>query len=409
MKEDRISLANCTDCTGCMACGDICPKQCISFKIKDDGFWYPHIDYQSCIGCHTCERTCPVITQIKPNEHVTNAYAAWANKEVRKNSASGGAFYAMAMEVIIKGGYVAGAVFDGKNVKHILTNTLEDLKAIQGTKYFQSRTAGVFKQIKQLLKEGKVVLFGGTSCQVAGLLNVVGMNNENLITVDLICYGVPSTLTIDAEERMRGKKLSRIITNRDKNHKGGWRDCYYMTCEWDDGSITVSSPKESFMLAAFNGGMVMRSSCYHCLYKNINRLADITIGDYHNVKDFDEEKNNGISLVLTHTDEGDRFLHTVQGLEIHERPLMESLNGKRTIYYNDSIYERHPMRRIMPWALKHAPIWLINIAYRGFVKTYNPLIWPLSAIGLAYREINQYKANKELKIKYNENRRTYIP
>lgn len=410
MKGDRIELAQYNDCSGCMACGDACPKQCISFIMKDDGFWYPQIDYNNCIGCHTCEHTCPVLSRKKTSESPPNAYAAWANKEVRKNSASGGAFYAMAVEIINRGGYVSGAVFDGKYVKHILTNSIDDLKAIQGTKYFQSRTTGVFKQIKQLLKEGKVVLFGGTSCQVAGLLKVVGEENDNLITVDLICYGVPSTLTIDAEERMRGKKLRRIITNRDKNHDGGWRNCYYMTCEWDDGTITVSSPGDSFMLAAFNGGMTMRKSCYHCFYKTISRQADITIGDYHNVKDFEEEKDNGISLVLTHTERGKSFLRLIQGLEIHERPLLESLNGKRTIYYNDSIYERHPLRIIMPWALRNAPIWFVNIAYRGFIKTMNPFVWPFSIIGLVYREINQYKANIAFKnIKYNENRCTNIP
>ena len=214
MRGDKIVLAQSNDCSGCMACGDACPKQCISFIMKDDGFWYPQIDYNNCIGCHICEQTCPVYSRIKTSERRPNAYAAWANKEVRKNSASGGAFYAMAVEIINRGGYVAGAVFDGKYVKHILTNSLDGLKAIQGTKYFQSRTTGVFKQIKQLLKEGKFVLFGGTSCQVAGLLKVVGEENEKLITVDLICYGVPSSLTIDAEERMRGKKIKRIITNR---------------------------------------------------------------------------------------------------------------------------------------------------------------------------------------------------
>ena len=393
----HINLAPQQSCTGCMACGDACPKGCISFVCCGDGFSYPHINHDKCIGCFACQRTCPVLSPIPANSKYPKAYAAWAEKETRHKSASGGAYFAMAKAVVQDGGFVAGAVFDGKGVKHILTDELDELKAIQGTKYFQSSTTGIYKQIKSLLKEGKTVLFGGTSCQVAGLLNIVGDKRKNLITVDLICYGVPSALTIEVEERMRAKKLKRIISNRDKNHEGGWRNCYYMTCEWDDGSQTVSSPQESFMLAAFNSGKVMRSSCYNCSYKNLKRQADITIGDYHNVKDFDEEKTDGISLVMTHTPVGDTFLKSVSELSIHERPIEESLNGKRTIYYNDSIYGCHPMRKTMTWMLRHAPLWLLNVSYRSLVKSKNPLVWPFTVFDLFYREINQRRANKKMK------------
>lgn len=392
-----IHLAPVASCTGCMACGDVCPKGCISFPEGKDGFWYPQIDTETCIQCQSCMRACPVITPVEKSDGLPKAYAAWAGKDIRKKSASGGVFYAMAENVIRNGGYVSGAVFDGYKVKHILTNNLSELSLIQGTKYFQSNTLGIYHQIKKLLLEGKTVLFGGTSCQVAGLLNIVGKNRDNLITVDLICYGVPSSMTITIEEKIRGKKLKKIISNRDKIHPGGWRNCYYMTCEWEDGSKTVSAPRESFMLGAFNSGKAMRMNCYHCPYKRLERPSDITIGDYHNVKGFDEEKNDGISLVLIHTDKGERFLLEGNSVSVHERPLTESLKGKRTIYYNDTMYASHPMRKMMPWMFKHAPLWLLKITYQGFVKSKNPLVWPFSAFDLVYREVNQRKANHKLK------------
>ena len=380
-----------------MACGDVCPKGCILFPEGKDGFWYPQIDSDACIHCQSCQRACPVLTPVSFTKRLPKAYAAWVGKDARKESASGGAFYAMADAVIHKGGYVAGAVFDGYNVKHILTNDLSELTLIQGTKYFQSNTSCIYHQIKKLLLDGKIVLFGGTSCQVAGLLNVLGKKRDHLITVDLICYGVPSFLTINVEEKIRGKKLKRILSNRDKNHPGGWRNCYYMTCEWEDGSKTVSAPHESFMLGAFNSGKAMRMSCYHCLYKKLERPSDISIGDYHNVKGLDEEKNDGISLVLTHTDKGEKFLQDINLLSVHERPLTECLKGKRTIFYNDTMYASHPMRRLMPWMFKHAPIWLLKITYQGFVKSKNPLVWPFSVFDLVYREVNKKKANQKLK------------
>lgn len=395
-EKEAIKLAPINSCTGCMACGDVCPKGCIAFSIGKDGFWYPLINHDICIKCHSCEQACPIINSKKKEKTTPKAYAVWASKEVRNNSASGGAYYALASQVIKDGGYVAGAVFDGYRVKHILTNKVEELERIQGTKYFQSNTSGVYKEIKRLLCEGVKVLFSGTSCQVAGLLNVVGKEYNNLITVDLICFGVPSSLTVGAEEKVRGKRLKRIVSNRDKNHEGGWRNAYYMTCEWDDGSITISSPKQSFMLGSFCSGKVMRESCYHCPFKTIERESDITIGDYHCIKDFEEEKTDGISLVFVHTEKGEKELLGNPYLTIHERDIKECLPFKRTIYHNDSIYGKRVVRRWMPFFLKHAPNWLLKVIYQDIVKSKNPLVWPLTAIDAIYLIANNWKANKEL-------------
>ena len=390
-------LAKHKDCSGCKACGEVCPKGCISFKVEEDGFWYPYVRQEACIGCHACERACPVISPIVQDVDTRpRVYAAWTEKEARHNSASGGAFYAIASDVIAKGGYVSGAIFEGKIVRHILTNKVDDLKAIQGTKYFQSDPDGVFRKIKTLLREGNTVLFGGTSCQVAGLLNTVGGKNDNLITVDLICYGVPSALIIDVEERMRGKKLKRIISSRDKNHEGGWRDSYYMTCEWDDGSTTVSSQKESFMLGSFCSGKVMRNSCYHCPYKTLSRQSDLTIGDYHCVKGFEEQKTEGISLVFVNTDKGSKTIEDCSSITIHERELSECLPNKRTIYYNDTMYGKRLSRLWMPFLLRKAPNWILKVLYQVIVKSKNPLVWPLTAIDAFYLLENNRKAKKYL-------------
>lgn len=390
-------LASHINCSGCMACGEVCPKKCISFVIGDDGFWYPQIDQKECIRCHACERACPITNPINKREgSIPKAYAAWADTKERHQSASGGVFYALGETVIKNGGYVSGAVFEGTRVKHIVTTKLNDLKRIQGTKYFQSDASGVYKEIKRLLQEEKTVLFGGTSCQVAGLLKVVGDKNKNLITVDLICYGVPSSLIIGVEERIRGKKLKNILSSRDKNHVGGWRNSYYMSCEWDDGTITTSPQKDSFMLESFCSGKVMRNSCYKCPHKTIYRLSDLTIGDYHCVHGFDEQKEEGISLVYANTVVGAQTLLN-SNLVTHERDIRESLPHKRTIYYNDTIYGKRLTRKWMPFLLKHLPCFMIKPLYHVIVRSKNPLIWPLTAIDVMYYLINNQKAKKELK------------
>ncbi len=398
MEAKRLPvLASQDACSGCMACGEVCPKDCVSFKMGKDGFWYPQIENESCIGCHSCERVCPVITPISHDvNHPPKVYAAWTVKDARHNSASGGVFFAIAESVIQAGGYVAGAIFEGKTVKHILTNKIDELKLIQGTKYFQSYTCGIYKQIKKLLIEGNTVLFGGTSCQVAGLLNVVGEKQDNLITIDLICYGVPSALTIEVEERIRRKKLKRIISNRDKNHDGGWRDSYYMTCEWEDGTITVSPQKDSFMLSSFCSGKVMRNSCYCCPYKTIYRQADLTIGDYHCVKDFEEQKKEGISLVYVNSGKGESAFKNGDSLIVHEREIQESLPFKRTIFYNDTMQGRRFERIWMQQILRYAPCWMLKYLYQANLKSLNPLVWPLMAIDILYYIKNNRKIKKDI-------------
>ena len=398
MENRRLPvLANHDACSGCKACGEVCPQTCISFNMGNDGFWYPQINHDACIGCHACERACPVITPKNlADKLLPRAYAAWTEEKARHKSTSGGAFYAMAKAMIQNGGYVSGAVFDGARVKHIVTNRNEDLSRIQGTKYFQSDTTGVFKEIRRLLREGKKVLFGGTSCQVAGLLNVVGEKSDNLITIDLICYGVPSSLIIGVEERIRGKKLKRLISSRDKDHDGGWRNSYYMTCEWDDGTTTVTPQKDSFMLGSFCSGKVMRNSCYRCPYKTIYRQADLTIGDYHCVQGYDEQRCEGISLVFVNSEKGSKIFESCTTMVSFERDLCESLPHKRTIYFNDAIYGRRLERVWMPQLLRHAPFWMLSLLYQNNGKSKNPLRWPFMVIDAFFFVINSYKAKREL-------------
>ena len=58
------------ECCGCNACGDICPKNAISFKTDIEGFWYPEVDMEKCIDCGLCEKVCPIINikELKKNE-----------------------------------------------------------------------------------------------------------------------------------------------------------------------------------------------------------------------------------------------------------------------------------------------------------------------------------------------------
>ena len=180
-------------CCGCEACVQTCPKHCISFKEDEEGFRYPQINKKSCIDCGLCEKVCPIINQAESHKPL-NVYAA-KNTNIKEllNSSSGGIFILLAKTVLRQGGVVFGAKFDENwNVIHAFAETEEEAQTFMGSKYVQSRIGNTYTQARDFLKQGRKVLFSGTPCQIAGLNYYLKKDYDNLLTVDVICHGVPS-------------------------------------------------------------------------------------------------------------------------------------------------------------------------------------------------------------------------
>lgn len=110
---------------------------------------------------------------------IKESYAAVNHKkDVLQQAASGGMFGALAEQFLNKGGCVCGSemIFEQGhvNVRHVLIESQQDLKKLQGSKYVQSDTSKIFDSITSKLKEGREVLFSGTPCQVAAIKRLVG-------------------------------------------------------------------------------------------------------------------------------------------------------------------------------------------------------------------------------------------
>ena len=132
----------------------ICPKQCISMVADEEGFVYPKVDMSCCIGCHLCEKVCPVLHQAEPSRPLKVYASMNKNLDIRLKSSSGGLFTLLAESVIRKGGVVFGAKFDEDwNVVHSFTETIGGLAAFRGAKYVQSRMGNAYREAKRFLDE----------------------------------------------------------------------------------------------------------------------------------------------------------------------------------------------------------------------------------------------------------------
>ena len=183
-----------TQCCGCRACEIVCPANAISMHADWQGFLYPSVDENQCIACGLCVMICKRKTAYK--KPPIGAYAAYHNNDaVRMKSSSGGicaAFYQYAIE----GGACYGVAY---NKEHSAVYergvTASDCERFLGSKYTQADTGRTFAEVRRDIEEGIKVLYVGTSCHIAGLLSyleAVRCDVSNLVTVDLICHGVPS-------------------------------------------------------------------------------------------------------------------------------------------------------------------------------------------------------------------------
>lgn len=305
----KPQLADSRHCTGCFACIDSCPKQAISKIISADGHFYVKINYDQCISCGRCEKNCPVVNEEEYSSNIiikSNPYSFYCtNSGLAKRSTSGGAFIAFAASFINNGGYVCGAIMENNSVKHIISNKMEDISLMQGSKYIQSDMHGVYLEIQKFLNEGHKVLFCGMGCQSAAILSFFKKHrNKNLLyVIDMICGGVPSRLLVD--KFIEGEKnIKQIIGFRDKEK-------YILTCKDNNNNIIELKNSRPLPLYGYFSNLTNRYCCGNCAFCGAERLSDITIGDL-----WEKNKSSNIhkSVIVTHTEKGEELLQTTNDI-----------------------------------------------------------------------------------------------
>ena len=325
-------MRNKKECCGCTACFHICPINCIVMKEDEEGFLYPNIDKAKCIHCNKCKEVCPNRNIENRNTRTQTFVGYYKDDEVRKQSSSGGIFSAIAEWILQQKGVVFGAAFDENfEVHHIAVETKEELIKLRGSKYVQSRLENTFLEAKEYLEKKRKVLFTGTACQIAGLKNYLSAEYENLYTVDVLCHGAPSPkiwrMYLDDKKEQYQASINKVEF---RNKDDGWKNFSINIAFSNMERFYTHHNKEKFM-RMFLDNLDLRPSCYSCVFKEIPRISDVTIGDSWGVENYmDDDK--GTSVILVHSSNGEKIFREIRkklivsevGLDVAVSPTADS-------------------------------------------------------------------------------------
>ena len=367
MTENRhIEIKDKKRCSGCTACMSVCPKKCISMQEDEEGFLYPEVDVEKCIQCAKCVKICPYsnsdFTNKPKEDELALCYAAYnKDEEIRYKSSSGGMFRAFADKIIADGGVVFGAAFDESFlVEHRCVERQEDLTALMGSKYLQSRMGDCFAHVKCYLEENRKVLFTGCGCQIAGLKRFLRGKDENLICIDFICHGVHSPkIWYDYLHNLFPDEKVVFVNFRDK------------VTGQDNSSVSIkfsksffSEKKKNFLyFRSWQYGLFTRPSCEICPFKQDNRVSDITVADCWGGKKIAPEMydDKGLSSVIVHTRKGKALFESVASRLVFKSTFIDDIkefnsgyirscsfnHRKRTAFWRDYLAQKKPIDQLL--------------------------------------------------------------
>lgn len=332
------------NCSGCAVCVSVCPRGAIDMKTGTDGFRYASVNMEKCVECGKCVKVCPMQSPHEKGMAKKSYATVLSDKSELKKSTSGGIFFAIARHCIESGGIVYGAALLNDNgdlsVRHIRAETIDEVNKCRGAKYIQSKTDGIYQKVKEDIEKGRKVLFTGTPCQVSALKNYLGRDYDNLLTIDIVCHGVPSQEMFDGflqEYKKRNGKGVLYLDFRSKIH--GWI-CEHVAVTEEDRNVRYYYTYTLSYLYFFLKTFIYRDSCYRCPYAAYERIGDLTIGDFWGFdltypdllkrKVFSDK--DGISCVLCRTQKG---LQAVSSVE--DGLILAEVDGVKISKYNGSL------------------------------------------------------------------------
>ncbi len=317
-------------CCGCGACEQICPRNAIFMSVNKYGFYQPVIDEEKCVQCGKCIQKCQLLSAaniITTKEEPNVIVAANTDEEEIRKSSSGGIAFVLTKHILEQQGVVFGAVYnESMEVVHCMIDCVQEIWRLQGSKYVQSRIGETYRQAETCLKEGRKVLFTGTPCQIGGLYHFLGKDYSNLYTVDIICYGAASPGIfkdyITWKENITKGRIKHI-NFRSKLDRWG---ASITEIEFENRKNLIKYSDEDEWYQTFISHVATNEACHSCKYTNIQRVSDITLGDFWGIEKFrpDLDRKKGLSKVLLNTEKGNVLFEEITGKIFKEDMALET-------------------------------------------------------------------------------------
>lgn len=349
-------------CCGCGACRSVCPVSAIRLELDYDGFWEAVIDGKKCIHCGKCKAVCPFCAE-KSGRAVGEAtlFSYKCNDAaVLEHSTSGGAAHNIAKLLLSRGYDIVGCQYNiaQKRAEHIIVRDETRLSALQGSKYIQSYFADALDMLKHETKPAAVF---GTPCQIAAAKKVLA-ERTNVIYIDLVCHGVPSTYLFHKYQKHIHDESGVDTSNMTMDFRykpKGWADIHLHAT---DGVHEYCCDKtEDPFFRMFEMGACYNEACYECRWRRSSE-ADIRLGDYWGPRF--KTDTTGVSMAVCFTQNGFRILEDLRLAEagiIQKQPLEDYLtyqqksNIPKPVFYDAVIQSlRNEKRKLTDIADKYA-------------------------------------------------------
>lgn len=351
---NNITTISKNECCGCTACEMACTFGAISMLPDHEGFLYPIINNELCTNCGACLNICNTDVFY---HHEQKIFASWSKDDtLRSKSSSGGVFSSLANLVLNNNGAVSGVGYSSSfdEVLHKLIQESDQIDDLRRSKFVQSVKYDIYRKVKQYLQKGKPLLFTGTPCEVGGLKQYLHKDYENLFTCDIICGCVSSPKVYRKYiEFIENKYNSKVVSVNFKDKRNGWRE-KAIAIKFENGEEYYNSILDDDYCVSFHSRFNIRPSCFNCKYRNLNRVSDITLGDFWAIEKYDNDYDDdkGISFLLANTIKGEKYIMKMEQMEVHQmnidfedyslkynwcmhkNPIAPS-NELRDIFYND--------------------------------------------------------------------------
>lgn len=330
---ESIGLASPNECFGCSACIAACGKGALRINGDERGFYRPVLDESLCVKCGACAKACPAVGEPTPRSEPIRTLAAWdSNHSARLSATSGGVFMLLAQEFVAQGGWVCGAIMNADlEVGHVVTNDIDVIQKMRGSKYVQSRVDEALRDCLKLLSNGEKVLFSGTGCQVDAMRRLArGKLSERLVLVDVLCHGAPSPRVWYDYVSFRARETgSKPVAARFRKKEPSWT-VFSLEMDFQNGQRKSWCTVEDYYLRAFLGDYISQVACHSCPYTRTDRVSDVTLADFWGyVSDTWADRNTeeGISLVLVNSGKGNALLESSGSVHLIDKPLAEAVKG----------------------------------------------------------------------------------